>query len=323
MSKPVKLILDTDLGGDCDDAGMMAMMHRMCDAGEAELLGVTHCYASPYIGGCIDAINTYYRRRVPVGVNYAFPLSGKNVYDMALCEEFPNAYPFSDYENGKRPEDSVALIRRLLADAEDQSVTLVATGKLYTLARLIMSEGDEISPMSGKELVAKKLLRTVVMGGRFFESWPMPIFESNNPSHQLVTWEWNIYHNGKGVAASQIVCDHWEGELVFASYEIGAPLITMKNYILEAPASDPVRRAYELHSKGVPKGRSSWDHTAMLEAIRPDTYWYYHEYGKISVDEGGITSWQRDPDRRHTYLLPKIDHGELCNMIDAIVLPKR
>ena len=119
------------------------------------------------------------------------------------------------------------------------------------------------------------------------------------------------------------MCDHWEGELVFASYEIGAPLITMKNYILEAPASDPVRRAYELHSKGVPKGRSSWDHTAMLEAIRPDTYWYYHEYGKISVDEGGITSWQRDPDRRHTYLLPKTDHGELCALIDAIVLPKR
>ena len=28
MNKPVKLILDTDLGGDCDDAGMMALMHR-------------------------------------------------------------------------------------------------------------------------------------------------------------------------------------------------------------------------------------------------------------------------------------------------------
>lgn len=323
MKKTIKLILDTDIGGDCDDAGMMAMMHRLCDVGEGELLGVTHCYASPYLAGCIDAINTYYRRRVPIGVNYEYPLSGKNVYDLALCEEFPNAYPAADYETDRRPPDSVRLIRRLLADAEDQSVTLVATGKLYTLARLIMSEADELSPLTGRELVGKKLLRTVIMGGRFFESWPMPIFESNDPTHQPVTWEWNIYHHGKGVAASQTVLDNWEGELVLASYEIGAPLITMKKYILEAPCADPVRRAYELHSRGVPRGRSSWDHTAMLEAIRPDTYWNYHEYGRISVDEGGITSWKRDPTARHTYLLPRTDHAELCDLIDALVDHRR
>ena len=321
MSRPIKLILDTDLGGDCDDAGMMAMMHRLCDLGEAELLGVTHCYASPYLAGCMDAINTYYGRRVPVGVNYAVQLSGKNVYDKALCEEFPNAYPPKEYENENRPIDSVRLIRRLLANAEDHSVTLVATGKLYTLARLIVSEADAESQLTGKELVAKKLLRTVVMGGRFVESWPMPIFESNNPTHHEVTWEWNIYHHGKGVAASQTVFDNWTGELVLTSYEIGAPLITMKNYILEAPVADPVRLAYELHSKGIPRGRSSWDHTAMLEAIRPNTYWYYHEYGKVSVDDGGITSWRRDPNYRHTYLLPKTDHRELCDLIDSIVLP--
>ena len=202
-------------------------------------------------------------------------------------------------------------------------MTLVATEKMYTLADLILSQGDTICPLSGKELVRKKLLRTVIMGGRFFESWPMPIFESNNPAHQQVTWEWNIYHHGKGVAASQTVFDCWEGELVLASYEIGAPLITMKNYILEAPEDDPVRRAYELHSKGVPKGRSSWDHTAMLEAIFPGEYWNYHEYGRIRVDDGGITSWSPDPSCRHTYLLPKADHGTLCALIDHIVDPKR
>ena len=322
MTKPIKLILDTDIGGDCDDAGMMAMMHRLCDAGEAELLGVTHCYASPYLAGCIDAINTYYGRCVPVGVNCAYPLSKENVYDLALCEEFPNGYPSCEYKTGNHPVDSVTLIRRLLASAEDNSVVLVATGKLYTLARLILSEADAESQLTGKELVAKKLRRTVIMGGRFFESWPMPIFESNNPTHQEVTWEWNIYHHGKGITASQTVFDNWTGELVLSSYEIGAPLITMKDYIFEAPENDPVRRAYELHSKGIPRGRSSWDHTAMLEAIRPDTYWNYHEYGRISVDDGGITTWRRDPACRHTYLLPKTDHGELCDLIDRLVLPK-
>ena len=40
--KPVRIIYDTDLGGDCDDAGTLAMLHRLCDLGEAELLAVTH-----------------------------------------------------------------------------------------------------------------------------------------------------------------------------------------------------------------------------------------------------------------------------------------
>ena len=62
--KPVKIVFDTDIGGDCDDAGTLAMLHRLCDKGEAELLAVTHCYASPYVAGCIDAINKFYGRSV-------------------------------------------------------------------------------------------------------------------------------------------------------------------------------------------------------------------------------------------------------------------
>ena len=38
--KPIKIIFDTDIGGDCDDAGALALIHRLCDKGEAELLAV-------------------------------------------------------------------------------------------------------------------------------------------------------------------------------------------------------------------------------------------------------------------------------------------
>ena len=69
--KPVKIIFDTDIGWDCDDAGTLAMLHRLCDKGEAELLAVTHCFATPYVAGCIDAINRFYGREVPVGINYS------------------------------------------------------------------------------------------------------------------------------------------------------------------------------------------------------------------------------------------------------------
>ena len=37
-----KIILDTDLGTDCDDAGAIAMLINMASEGKAEILGMTH-----------------------------------------------------------------------------------------------------------------------------------------------------------------------------------------------------------------------------------------------------------------------------------------
>ena len=66
-----KIIFDTDIGWDCDDAGALALIHSLCNKGEAELLAVTATYYHKYAAGCIDAINRYYGRIVPVGVNYS------------------------------------------------------------------------------------------------------------------------------------------------------------------------------------------------------------------------------------------------------------
>ena len=94
---PIKIIFDTDIGNDCDDAGTLAMLHHLCDKGEAELLAVTHCYSNPYFAGCIDAINRYFGREVPVGINYATPRATWGCYAEPLCETFENTYPAEVY----------------------------------------------------------------------------------------------------------------------------------------------------------------------------------------------------------------------------------
>ncbi|MEP1642867.1 MAG: nucleoside hydrolase, partial [Rhodopirellula bahusiensis] len=38
--EPVKLILDTDMSGDCDDAGALPLLHALADRGECEILAV-------------------------------------------------------------------------------------------------------------------------------------------------------------------------------------------------------------------------------------------------------------------------------------------
>lgn len=315
MKKPVKIIFDTDIGGDCDDAGALAMLHCLCDRGEAELLAVTGCYASPWLAGCIDAINRFYGREVPVGINYAVPQQGRGVYAGALCDCFPNRYPASVYGTDKAAPDTLTLLRQTLAEAEDGSVTLVVTGNLGSMARLALSGPDAISPMTGQEMISRKLARTVLMGGRFFESWPMPIFGAISAIGDPSTWEWNIY--GSGLETARAAFDNWCGELVLSSFEIGTYIVTMKDYPARATKGDPVALAYEIHNHGT--GRNSWDHTAMLEAIRPDTYWNYHAYGRIWVDDNLVTHWKPEEGCRHTYLLPRADYEDIRQVIDDLV----
>lgn len=315
--KPIKIIFDTDIGGDCDDAGALALIHRLCDKGEAELLAVTHCYNSPYYAGCIDSINRFYGREVPIGINYADKLREKprGIYAAELCEKYENSFPAEFYKTENGPEDTLALLRKTLSDAEDNSVTFVVTGALNSMARLILSEADDISELSGKELVAKKINRTVVMGGRFFESWPMILYESGNPTHHIMTWEYNI--RGSGYENAKTVFDNWNGELVLSSYEIGSYIVTMVDYSMRAREGDPVALAYQIFTND--KGRCSWDHTAVLEAIRPGVYWNIHEFGKISVDEDMVTHWDKNDDCKHTYLLPKTDYEEIRQVIDDLL----
>ena len=113
----VKIVFDTDIGGDCDDAGALAMLHRLCDLGEAQLVAVTASYASPFVAGCIDAVK---------------------------------------------------LLRKVLSQAENHSITFVVTGSMTTAAGLVCSTPDEFSPLFGKELISQKICRTVVMGGSFY-----------------------------------------------------------------------------------------------------------------------------------------------------------
>lgn len=313
----VKIIFDTDIGGDCDDAGALALIHRLCDKGEAELLAVTHCANSPYYAGCIDAINRFFGREVPVGINYSVPLSSnpRGVYAAELTERCVNRYPAETYNTENGPEDTLVLLRKMLSTSEDNSVTFVVTGTLNSMARLICSGPDSISSLSGKELVEKKIKRTVLMGGRFFESWPMVLFESGDPTHHVMTWEYNI--RGSGYENASTVFNNWKGELVLSSYEIGSYIVSMVGYGKRAQEGDPVALAYQIHNGDT--GRCSWDLTAVLEAIRPGVYWNHHAFGKISVDQDMVTHWNKNENFRHTYLLPKADYEEILHTIDDLV----
>src|SRR5687768_10367927 len=66
---PVRIIFDTDMDSDCDDAGALAVLHALADRGEAEILATVASSKNPWSAPCVDAINTYYGRGdLPIGV---------------------------------------------------------------------------------------------------------------------------------------------------------------------------------------------------------------------------------------------------------------
>ena len=69
---PVRLILDTDMGGgacrDVDDVVALCTLNALMDNGEVELLAVVQDTAPPPCAGVISVINHYYGRDdIPIG----------------------------------------------------------------------------------------------------------------------------------------------------------------------------------------------------------------------------------------------------------------
>lgn len=95
--KPVKIILDTDIDPDVDDAGTIALLHGLSSLEEAEILGIVCNTTSEWGAPCIDAINTYYGKpNIPVGTLKGEGSSGDEPewsgwsYNRYITQHFPN-----------------------------------------------------------------------------------------------------------------------------------------------------------------------------------------------------------------------------------------
>ena len=181
---------------------------------------------------------------------------------------------------------------------------IVSIGFLMNLRDLLESKPDAISALSGRDLVAKKVKRLAVMGGQF-----------PNPEHRD---EWNFAANDLGPETKYVV-ENWPTPILFDGFSIGQGISTGPA-LATTPASNPVRRAYELFDNAVKNGRSSWDPTTVLAAVRdPQKYWNVVSDGTCTVSDKGISDWSPTPHRGHSYLAPKIDNAEIKMALDELM----
>ena len=295
---PVKLILDTDMSGDADDAGTLAMLHALADRGECALLAtvVNRKDKTNASAGAVDAINTWYGRPdVPIGTDKVGPeaLQRTSRYAAALRDGFPN-----DIGPDDGAPDALDVYRAVLAAQPDTSVTICSVGALSNLAELWRREPD---------LVRAKVRLLVVMGGRFP---PQEKPETNIATHP---------------EAARLVAAHWPSEIAWQGFEVGNAVITgaaLKN----TPASNPVRRAFELRMFGsrpsIEGGQPSYDQAAAYYAVRgPDPELWSEERGaRVVVDDAGLTRRVADPDSRHVLVRRACAPEALAAKIEALMV---
>ena len=298
---PLAVIMETDLGNDVDDALALDLLYKYMDAGKIRLLAVNLNKNGDAPAEYADILNTWYGYPdIPIGiirdgadcetdaaVNYA-----KAVVDLKDADGnplFARSHPgYADY-----PE-AVTLYRKLLAAEPDASVVIASVGFSTNLIRLLETPADDISPLNGKELVAKKVKLLVTMAGCM-----------DNPK----THEYNVV---KDIPAAKVIFEQWPTPVVTSPFEVGVqiryPATSIENDFAWA-GPHPVVEAYKAYLP-MPYDRPTWDPTAVLYAVEGGDWFTVSPAGRIEVTEEGSTLFTEDPEGTRRYLAVTPEQGE-------------
>ncbi len=303
---PRQVILDTDIGPDCDDAGAIAVLAYYQRLYQFPVVGICNCTSNPAGNGVIDAICRHCDLPVPLQGRF----SGKGFMDQMWHRKYNVAVAdaFSpDYRNGTLPVlPEVAFYRKLLAAAPDDGVVIITIGMFNDLAALLRSEGDAFSPLSGAELVRQKVHCVVSMA-------------TNLPQGR----ECNIVEDYR---SAQYFFAHWQTPVILSDFFIGASVKSGTEYGEQYAEADvnPLAASYYLYTHGQ-RYHASFDLTAVQFAVLGEGELYgLNEPGKLEFWEelpGLKDSTRFVPDARGNlyYMNKRSSDREIGKILDDIL----
>lgn len=282
--KPVKIIFDTDLGNDNDDAMALDILHKYVDAGKVDLLAVMCNRNTDACATLTDILNTWYGHPdIPIGrVKDGVDIDNIYEFDQKICDLknedgtplfLPTASSPSEYG------EPTSLYRKMLSESKDHSVTIVSVGYFTNVARLLESGPDEYSELNGVELVKKKVKEFSVMAGdfserhdpefnvicdipsskKFFELVPVPVFISPVDVGMAVLYP----------------CSSIENDF---NWDVKHPMIEI----------------YVRYSQ-MPYDKCTFDLTSVLYAVEPELF-TVGEPGDVEVEDDSRVTLQPNPE---------------------------
>ncbi len=300
---PVPIIFDTDMGNDVDDALALALIHALQSQGHCKLKAVTITKDHPLAAPVVSLINHFYGRPdIPIGIaEQGIFFKADRFLELARVTDSSEAYRYP--RNLSSSEKAVPLLRKTLAESEDQSVAIVQVGFSTNLSRLLDSKADDYSPLSGLKLVAQKVKRLSIMAGTF--------------EYERRHLEFNVKHD---IPSAQNVASNWPTPVIWSGFEVGMALL----YPSESIENDynylphhPIKDAYYLYIPP-PHDRPCWDLTSVLAAVWPDRgYFFLSQPGTVKIEDDGFSQFIPDEKGQHRYM--RVDEKQIVRMTEAFV----
>ena len=312
QSDKLNIIFETDIGNDVDDAMALDMIYKYLDQDRINLLAVTINKDGLAPVEFMDIMNTWYGYPdIPVGmirngadcetdaVNYA-----KAVVNLRKEDGTPMfARSHGNYD---QYPDAHVLYRKILAEMPDNSVTIVSVGFSTNLARLMDTPADEYSPLTGKELVAKKVKELITMAGH---------------TSDVNFHEYNVF---KDPPAAKKVFEEWPTKVVTSPFEVGIaiqyPGASIENDFTWATEGHPMVEAYKAYLP-MPYDRPTWDLTSLLYAVEGDSFFTMHGPFTMEVTEKGGTIFTPDQNGNRYYMMVDQAQADAVNKHFQSILP--
>jgi inosine-uridine nucleoside N-ribohydrolase len=288
------VILDTDIGSSTDDLFAMEMLYRYQDEGRCKLLGIVVDRQGDDCAALADVMNTYFGYGdLPIGLERG-GIKNPNVFiDYKNLPNHTNdkgellfKRTISDYS--KLP-NGWQLYRKLLAAQPDHSVSICSIGFVSSLTQLLASEPDDLSPLSGVELVRKKVKCLYLMAGVFTSS--------EEPDYNFL----------QDPTYAKLLFELWPRsvDVVFSPMEVGNDI----EYKPELVLSDiswtdvhPIKQVYMKYNCNT--GQKMWDPLAVIHAVEGDDVFVLSERGIVTLTEKTGTHFTPSPTGNDRYQKP-------------------
>ena len=282
-----RVILDTDIGPDCDDAGALVILAEGAKRYGFEIAAVINCTSNPWGEGAADALLAFCGvSGVPLGRFMSRPfLEDCCRYNRAVTE----AYSPRFRAGRLRAEHSAELYKSALLASGDGETVVVTIGQFNALAEIAEAE---------PALCRRKIRAVVSMAG------------SADPTLR----EYNVICDP---AAARTVVRTLDVPFYFSPFELGEPLVA--GFDPQDDRRDALRDAYRFYTEGAMR-RSSWDLTAADFAVNGTGEVYgLSEPFRLDVADDGTFRPAYRPDGNARFLTNRIGVEALIARMDALL----
>ena len=286
--KAEKFIIDTDFSSDVDDALAISTALWFDDVGLVDVEGISICCSSvraTYAMSALTYSHGYYDIPISLHVDSGLKIGSKYHLGMTNGRAYSENYV----------SDNVKMYRKILAESKD-AVNIVSLGQFNQLYRLLNSQPDEYSSLTGAELVAQKVKCLYCIATKYTGKPENNMFyggETNEPVADMASF----------------VANNWGSKIVWIPAEVGG-LFAVGQFFNDSDraCSDILTKA--LADFGRPDGHTAFDpmavYVAMCDACGlSDSKSLTYEKGAMSIYSNGSSYFNTTNPYKEHYVVYK------------------